>query len=48
MREKTIVFHQDLLSPLGMVTKSKERPQQEVCLKLQMRLGELDLEEWRE
>lgn len=32
-REESSVFHQDLLTPLGMGTEREERPQQVVCFK---------------
>lgn len=47
-RETIRTFQQDLLSPLGMGTESRERPQQVGCCRVVGKTWGLDLEEMRE
>lgn len=42
------MFHQDLLSPLGMVLESEGRPRQAICYRAADETGKLDMEERRE
>jgi hypothetical protein len=46
-REESRVFHHDLLSPLGMSTENKQRPQQKVCYRAGIRMG-IGCGEWSE
>lgn len=46
-REESRVFHHDLLSPLGMSTENKQRPQQKVCYRAGIIMG-IGCGEWSE
>lgn len=45
--EESSVFHQDLLSPLGMRAESEERPQQVACCRAGDEAGGLDMQRER-